>query len=673
MWFLEGTFGGTNEINGKQYLRLGAESIQTMLSYALSGGPVVIAEQFAGIMALGNPSERVLYAIPIFVMLESKVGDAVRGLVRDVPRWVKAEDIARFSEDVRGVLARAQQISGSYKRRHVHAEHLLLALAERTGTQFAALIAEGKINLPQILEPGLGPSQTPQTAEEENPEFTGFPAVSGNVRRAIVTAMDKATADGRTTIELAHLLFGVLSATRNARVKELNRLGITPSRVTLPPPLPEDRRSFLAGYNSDEACGTDLLNITEEVNTFASVLAAKGVEPPLSLGLFGEWGSGKSFFMNLLEARIKKLAVDAKEAETQQAESAYCSNILQITFNAWNYIDSDLWASLTSEIFENLAAEIVRLRDPDPKADSANSRALVMAAASSSQAVLDEAERKKEQAEMELKQTEANLAALQQSEATIEAQLTSGEILKQAFSFAMQNEKMKEYVGKVSETLNIPEAKAAASEVQSEILELKGTWRTILFTLRQEKRLWMWFAALGAALGAGWLAERILDGRVHEFTARVVAALAAVGGLLLPFVQTSWKVAGLVSEAQKSKQELIKKKKEEQIEELTKRRDLVRQNVETEQKNVTAAHEKVKELNNQLETMRADRSMADFIRKRNQSTDYTQHLGVISRVRNDLKHLSTLLREVKEEAQEEFEEGIKQRQKSAGKGTKGTE
>jgi hypothetical protein len=91
---------------------------------------------------------------------------------------------------------------------------------------------------------------------------------------------------------------------------------------------------------------------------------------------------------------------------------------------------------------------------------------------------------------------------------------------------------------------------------------------------------------------------------------------------------------------------------------------VVRQNVAAARTKIAEAHERIKRLNDQLDSMRADRRMADYIRERHQSTDYTQRLGIISRVRSDLRHLSTLLRNVRQEAgQEEFNKEMKSRQK----------
>ena len=52
----------------------------------------------------------------------------------------------------------------------------------------------------------------------------------------------------------------------------------------------------LAAYNPDSTDGPDLLSIQADVNAFASVIAAQTTSPPLSIGVFGEWGYGKSFF-----------------------------------------------------------------------------------------------------------------------------------------------------------------------------------------------------------------------------------------------------------------------------------------------------------------------------------------------------------------------------------------
>src|SRR5258708_14716493 len=95
--------------------------------------------------------------------------------------------------------------------------------------------------------------------------------------------------------------------------------------------------------------------------------------------------------MHRLEGRIRDLTADAKQAN---GESQYCQDVVQLTFNAWNYIDKDLWASLASEIFEGLAAALANKRG----GESQKGRALALSPASSYPAIGAETDRHKDKA-----------------------------------------------------------------------------------------------------------------------------------------------------------------------------------------------------------------------------------------------------------------------------------
>lgn len=113
----------------------------------------------------------------------------------------------------------------------------------------------------------------------------------------------------------------------------------------------------LAGYHADTPDGADLLELTRDVEGLAAVIASRDVVPPLSIGLFGDWGSGKSFFMRLLHDRVSELA---KVGRTTGKDSAYRGRIAQIEFNAWHYADATLWASLSVHIWSSLEQELRR-------------------------------------------------------------------------------------------------------------------------------------------------------------------------------------------------------------------------------------------------------------------------------------------------------------------------
>src|SRR5690242_717921 len=71
---------------------------------------------------------------------------------------------------------------------------------------------------------------------------------------------------------------------------------------------------FGYGYQSDLASGQDQLGIQGEVNAVCEVILDPGVSPPLAVGLFGEWGTGKSFFMEKMREQVARRTRIAEEA-----------------------------------------------------------------------------------------------------------------------------------------------------------------------------------------------------------------------------------------------------------------------------------------------------------------------------------------------------------------------
>ncbi len=118
------------------------------------------------------------------------------------------------------------------------------------------------------------------------------------------------------------------------------------------------RRRRVATYDADTAPGDrDLLDIDNDVEAFASLIAARNLVPPLSIGLFGNWGSGKSFFMQRLRRRVQEIGREARTSGRVQQDVDFYKYIVQIDFNAWHYVEGNLWASLVQHIFENLRVD----------------------------------------------------------------------------------------------------------------------------------------------------------------------------------------------------------------------------------------------------------------------------------------------------------------------------
>jgi hypothetical protein len=109
----------------------------------------------------------------------------------------------------------------------------------------------------------------------------------------------------------------------------------------------------LPTYASDQVDpGHDLIGITVEADAFAYLLASRDLQPPLAIGLFGDWGSGKSFLMRAIHNRIDTLG--RLVTDRTQDQAPVWKQITQIEFNAWEYVQGDLWAGLLERIFREL-------------------------------------------------------------------------------------------------------------------------------------------------------------------------------------------------------------------------------------------------------------------------------------------------------------------------------
>ena len=98
----------------------------------------------------------------------------------------------------------------------------------------------------------------------------------------------------------------------------------------------------------------DKLGIEDDVRTLSRLVLARSTEPPLAVGLFGDWGAGKSFFLDRMRGRITQLS---REASESAIGTGMYEHPVQVTFNAWHYLDSDLWASMADRLYTGLAGD----------------------------------------------------------------------------------------------------------------------------------------------------------------------------------------------------------------------------------------------------------------------------------------------------------------------------
>ena len=162
-------------------------------------------------------------------------------------------------------------------------------------------------------------------------------------------------------------------------------------------------------FNTDAPVGRDLLNIDREVEAFSRLVAARATDTPLSIGVFGAWGSGKSFFMRRVRDRVARLA---ELGRFEGRTSAFHGQVAQVEFNAWHYSEGSLIASLVDHIFRNLR---IGVEDEDDATLRRRSNELVSTLDRALQGLADE--------QTKLERAEAREAAAEQRLTTIEQRI----------------------------------------------------------------------------------------------------------------------------------------------------------------------------------------------------------------------------------------------------------
>ncbi len=99
----------------------------------------------------------------------------------------------------------------------------------------------------------------------------------------------------------------------------------------------------------------DKLNFGPYARTLLDIILNPDTQTPLTIGIFGSWGSGKTSLMKMIEAGLKSTRRDVQEGRQTYT----------IWFNAWLYSKEDtLWRALVMQVLTGMR----RIRDLDDTA-----------------------------------------------------------------------------------------------------------------------------------------------------------------------------------------------------------------------------------------------------------------------------------------------------------------
>lgn len=567
---------------------------------------------------------------------------------------------SRLSPGARHALAHAEGIRVAQGLDRIHMDQLIFGLSKIQGGATASMLAAAGVSpdrLKELLEEG---SDLPLPATYALVPLSALPPQSSHARLALANALRIATDDGSPQVEHRHLLLGALDVRHCGAIAPLLREGIDPRLIF--PRIPElsfgKTRVGGALYHADTPEGPDHLDIGRDVDALAAVVGAENTPLPLSIGLLGDWGSGKSFFMKKLEERIR----------TETGKPGNCKSVVHLWFNAWHYIDTNLWASLAASIFEGLARELDGGGVEGNRKQRANLKAKILERTAHLRDVQAQAETRKRHLSRELRDEESRLKLLDDEDRTLARQLSAGELAKAAYRHVVRTPAVERELNKLAEATGLPASRLAVEEARAELLRMNGARRGVWMAwqmVRDESprrraalRVAMVLLPVAALALAGggfvFLADRlgasVLGIKVIDLVKAAGGALAGGVGAVIVALRPVWGRlrAGLdiVREAKRAGDQRLEEQRRRRRDALEGRRERIRQaRVETEHQ-IQATSQELQVLADQLAELHPDREMGKFIRERSGSRDYTRHLGVIARARGDFQKLTDCLKEV---------------------------
>lgn len=392
----------------------------------------------------------------------------------------------------------------------------------------------------------------------------------------------------------------------------------------------------VAGFATDSVLDSsdvqpDLVGISSESNALAYLVASRQMVPPLAVGLFGDWGSGKSYLMRDVRNRIDGL-IRLSKAQPQ-TDAVVWHNIKHVEFNAWEYVQGDLWAALLEKVFSSLGvaatrSSLVAERKEPLKRELAREEAAALSAreqASKLATELEDREKSVLSAETKLKQAQKDAAAPPTAEEALR-------IAKNALADQVGPDKLSELAPDVAELT------AALTDAWGEL----RFWRQLMGPY------WRNWKHIALVTGIA-LVVPVVVWVLQQFTQlpEVSVVLTAFAASIPPVTLWLRSVTGWVGDQRERVQRgladlaaIHSRPVNEAREELaTAERDLreTQALLNAEQAKVADAQARAQSIEADLRSLTPGRVLVDFASQR--SSDYRSRLGLLGAVREDLRRL----------------------------------
>jgi len=412
-------------------------------------------------------------------------------------------------------------------------------------------------------------------------------------------------------------------------------------------PLPVTARSMaLSEVFSDSATKDikDQLGFEGDVNALAAVIAYRDVKPPLAIGLFGNWGSGKSFFMNKLQQRIDEL--------TKDPGNVFCKKVLAVNFNSWHYSDSNLWASLITKIFEELEGY--------GKQEEVHE---LFQKLNSTRELLQETQQDKERIDKEIDVLKDQKKIF---DAHVEAQASQLNSLsvKDILTDLMTDTSVQRDFDTLKKEYAFLDLKDY-DDIDANLKKLEGFGNKaresgrLFFSMVKGKKIWALIFTFLVAAGVIILVAN--SGIIKKYIGEYTGLISAISGslvLLLKFLQPAIAAVNKVHARLQSldvKVQALRAKAEgkfaEEKEALGKKLAAATVAAEDNQRKIELLEVEQAKLQHDIDDIVSGKKIIRFIESRVADVRYTSSLGIISWVRKDFEQLDELLGQQKQALQ----------------------
>jgi len=350
--------------------------------------------------------------------------------------------------------------------------------------------------------------------------------------------------------------------------------------------------------------------------------------------------------MEALRQRIHKITLDAQQSGQPQEKISIYKYVAQIEFNAWHYVEGELWASLVEHIFRNL-----KTRPEDEPTLLQQRQQVLIQKLEVARRGQQAAQALKLSLEKQLAETKATVTTLEKER---DAALKTLNDLKATDILAAVQLSSDERAA-INQTLQrfgVTKTYSSAADLMQATDELRAVLqRGNALTTPLREHGWAWIAALIGVILIGPAISLALSriGDVPSVTNALASVSAFLSGLTIVLKQGSSWLSSSLDQVGDARLRLDARRRETEARyagdiAAAERAYSAKAAAYDQAKNQELEKEReVAELEQELRQITPGRVLLDFISERVGSQDYRKHLGIAALIRSDFEQLSKLI------------------------------